>query len=110
MKETDPTGRESGDPGAKMDGGKLQAGILEEVFPHALEAVAKVCDYGARKYSRGGCLQVPDAWTRYKDAEWRHRLARAKGETHDEESGLPHEAHEAWNVLMCLELLLRGRK
>lgn len=92
--------------GRKDDGGKALAAILYEDFPHAMQAVIEVASFGARKYARSNWLQVPDALQRYKDALHRHLLA-SQLEPADSESGLPHAAHAAWNVLAVLELELR---
>ena len=107
MSETDPHGIDQHAPGAKLDQGKLMAGLLMD-FPHALEAVAKVATFGANKYSVQGWISVPDAIERYQHAEWRHKLKRAQGEELDPDSGLDHQFHEAWNVLAQLELRLRS--
>lgn len=104
--EHDPTGLAPGEPGAKLDAGKVRAGLLLD-FGRALTAVAEVATYGARKYSVRGWLKVPDANDRYLDAQWRHAL-RGQVETHDPDTGLLHLAHEAWNVLARLELRLRA--
>lgn len=106
--EADPTGLDAHQPGAKLDAGKSQAGILND-FALALIAVAEVGTFGAIKYTRGGWQAVPNAIARYNDAGWRHKL---KGcvETHDHESKLLHKAHEAWNVLAELELTLRKHR
>lgn len=103
--ETDPTGRSAHEPGAKLDDGKVWAGLLAD-FSLALLEVAKVCTFGAKKYSRGGWQSVPDAPERYKDAQYRHMLAQRHEEL-DKDSGLPHLAHEAWNLLARIELHLR---
>lgn len=104
--ESDPTGRSAKDPGAKLDSGKIMGGLLAD-FSLALTAVAEVGTYGANKYTRNGWESVPDAIRRYGDAKWRHLL---KGATQpiDPDSGLMHKAHEAWNVLAELELMLRA--
>lgn len=103
--ESDPTGRTAKDPGAKLDNGKIMGGLLAD-FSLALTAVAEVGTYGANKYTRCGWESVPNGIQRYGDAKWRHLL---KGATQpiDQESGLMHKAHEAWNVLAELELMLR---
>jgi len=106
--ERDPNGIGQHDPGAKLDHGKIQADLLED-FSLALAAVAEVCTYGAKKYSRGGWQHVPDGINRYNAAAWRHRLNRRHEEV-DKESGLMHDAHEAWNVLARLELILREKR
>lgn len=101
----DPTGRSPSDPGAKLDAGKVPAGMLQG-FSRALRAISQVFAAGARKgYCRGGWRSVPDGTTRYLDAAWRHRLASEKI---DPETGLPHSFHEAWNILAVLELELEA--
>ncbi len=107
-KEHDPTGRQPSDPGAKLDAGKNQVGLMFESFAHALEQVARVSTYGAQKYSRMGWIEVPNGQERYFDALGRHLLKYAAGEKIDGESGLPHLAHAAWNVLAVLELECRN--
>lgn len=106
MTEHDPHGLSPGQPGAKLDAGKVQAGLLLD-FSHALHAVALVATFGAAKYSPGGWMKVPDGPRRYTDALLRHQLAMGMGESHDPESGLLHAAHIAWNALAVLELELR---
>lgn len=94
----------------KYDAGKseIQSGFIE-YFPRAIEAIAAVSDFGARKYSRGGWRQVDNGRTRYANAGVRHALAQAKGEVLDNDSGLLHLAHETWNKLAVLELILAER-
>ena len=109
MTQIDTSAINQHEPGVKLDHGKTKAGLLEG-FARALLAVAEVGTYGAEKYSVDGWKHVKDGERRYSDAAWRHRLARASGEEVDNESGLPHSAHEAWNVLACLELQLKNNK
>lgn len=106
--EKDPNGINQHDPGAKLDDGKLLAGILQQ-FSMALTAVMEVATFGANKYSRGGWLHVENGEQRYSDAMMRHYLKETI-ETTDPDSGLLHEAHLAWNALARLELKLRNRK
>lgn len=106
--EEDPNGIKPNEPGAKLDAGKLQAGLLSD-FSLALQAVAEVSTFGAKKYSRGGWQHVPNGEERYYDAMWRH-LLQERHEDIDPDSGLLHEAHRAWNVLAKLELRLRREK
>ncbi len=95
--------------GKKHDAGKPLAGLLEQDFPRALKLVAEAATYGAKKYSRSNWLLVPDAKTRYLDAKVRHQL-EGNIQERDEESGLLHRAHEAWNCLALLELEARERE
>lgn len=107
-KEKDPGGIDPHTPGAKLDDGKVLAGVLGD-FAYALEMVARVGTFGAVKYSRGGWQQVADGATRYTDALWRHLLAE-RHQTDDQDSGLPHAAHLAWNALARLELMIRSKE
>ena len=104
-KETDPNGLSKGAPGAKLDSGKIKAGVLED-FSLALMEVAKVGTFGMEKYSRGGWQHVDNALERYGDAFWRHLLKKRYSDI-DPDSDLPHMAHMAWCVLAMLELKLR---
>lgn len=103
--ETDPTGKGVHEQGAKLDDGKVRAGLLAD-FSLAFLEVAKICTFGAKKYSVRGWEKVPGAQERYKDAQYRHMLAQ-RHEDFDKDSGLLHLAHEAWNCLARLELVLR---
>lgn len=103
--ETDPNGVAPHEPGAKLDAGKVKAGVLGD-FSLALTEVAKVGTFGAEKYSRRGWEVVENAEERYFDAEWRH-LLKSRHEDIDQDSGLLHLAHQCWNTLARLELRLR---
>jgi hypothetical protein len=69
----------------------------------ALLDVGRVAEYGTRKYAIDGWRHVPDGSRRYYDAAIRHLLA-SRSSMCDNESGLPHLAHAAWNCLACLAL------
>ena len=105
MKEKDK-GLRPHKPGVKDDADKICAGMLAD-FSLALQAVAEVGNYGLHKYTRCGWETVVDGILRYYDAKWRHLLAE-RHESYDPDSGLLHAAHEAWNTLARLELMLRG--
>jgi hypothetical protein len=110
MNESDPTGKKAGDPGAKLDAGKNRLGLVLGGFARALQEVGKVGTYGAAKYSPNGWMEVPDGVARYTDAQLRHHLEFAAGRLTDGDTGLLHLAHEAWNALARLELVLRQRE
>lgn len=85
----------------KADGNKLKPTLVIDSMSNALLHVVAVGTYGAEKYE-------PDSWKRvdpkrYRDALYRHYLA---GDGEDEESGLSHLAHAAWNALALLEFKL----
>lgn len=87
--------------GRKDDAGKPRWDLLPFA---ALGDVARVLEFGARKYA-------PDNWRLVEGWRWRytraglgHLVAFARGEKLDPESGLPHLAHAACCVLFLLEL------
>lgn len=94
--------------GAKDDAEKRRMGLVVMGFARALDAVADVATFGARKYTDDGWVSVPDGQRRYTDAMLRHITAEGRGEAVDAESGLAHAAHAAWNSLARLELALRA--
>lgn len=106
--EFDPHGKSPHEMGSKLDAGKCMAGVLSD-FSYALNAVALIGTHGAEKYTRGGWQEVPEAQVRYFDAFWRHLLA-SRHEEMDKDSGLPHLAACAWNLLAILELQAREAK
>jgi hypothetical protein len=102
--ETDPLGKDAHEHGSKLDSGKSQVvRYVLRYFPHALEAVARVSEYGATKYTEMGWRSVPDGYVRYSEALGRHLLASP--DTLDV-SGLDHDAQIAWNALARLEIKL----
>lgn len=95
--------------GVKYDSDKVRPDLIFNSMSMALIAVAEVATFGAEKYAEDGWLQVPNGIKRYTAAMDRHRLLENQ-EDADEESGLKHQAHLAWNALARLELLLREEK
>lgn len=106
--ESDPTGRDQHEPGAKTDNGKPDTSLLG-YFGNALLAVSEVGTYGAKKYTRGGWQSVPDGINRYTAAMLRHYLAE-NYEEFDRDLPVMHAAQVAWNALARLELMLREKK
>lgn len=110
MTELDPNGFDPHSSGAKLDLGKPQViRFVLAYFPDALEAVSRVSEFGAAKYVEGGWRTVPDGVTRYTEALGRHLIYEKKGEDLDQDSGLEHAAHLAWNALARLQLMIDAR-
>lgn len=107
--DRDPTGLDQHTPGAKLDSGKVRPELVLDAMSRAILAVCDVATFGANKYSDSGWLEVPNGITRYQSAKDRHRLKGAIEEC-DPESGFLHAAHEAWNALARLELVLRAKE
>lgn len=103
--ERDPNGLDAHSVGAKLDQGKPRCSLVLGGFARALIEVSEVGTFGANKYTDNGWLQVNNGRERYSDAALRHRL-KSSIEDCDPDSGLLHKAHEAWNVLAELELML----
>ena len=74
-----------------------------ELLPFvAIEKVAEVLSFGAKKYGENNWRRV-DRPNRYLGAALRHLVAYGRGEVFDKESGLSHLAHAACCVLFLLE-------
>lgn len=83
--------------GTKFDGDKA---VMAYLPPHAIEAMAQVMTFGAKKY--GGFNYLSGiSYTRLISAGLRHTFAYLRGEDNDPESGLPHWAH----ALACFAML-----
>jgi len=85
--------------GKKYDQEKVRMDLLS---PIALEEIAKVMTYGAKKYGdhnwRGGLL-----WSRVFGALMRHAWAYWQGENKDPETGISHLAHCGCCLMFLLE-------
>jgi len=82
--------------GKKADGGKP----THELIPaHMEQEVAKVLEFGARKYGPDNWRLVQDAKRRYTGAALRHINAFRRGEVTDPESGCHHLAHAVASLM-----------
>lgn len=86
--------------GVKHDNGKPEFRLIPQ---QALEDVAKVMSYGAKKYAPDNWRRVPNGHDRYIDAALRHINAHLRGEQLDEESGETHLAHAVCSLMMAME-------
>lgn len=92
--------------GKKSDGDKIGVQLLP---PAPLLEIARVLDFGARKY---------DAWNWSKGIKWsrvygaalRHLWAWYRGEDLDPESGISHLAHAGCGVLFLLQYEISRRE
>ena len=98
--------------------GKVQMHMVDDGFPNALREVAKVMTWAAeaKGYKLHDWKNLPNAGEAFPSAGYRHRndnsiqkaLGLSPAERVDHESALLHKAHEAFNVLAELELILTG--
>jgi hypothetical protein len=93
--------------GTKYDAEKPRMDLLPF---EALEAVAEVLTFGAKKYADNNWQKVNCAESRYKAAMLRHLCAQDRGEARDGESGLLHAAHMATNALFILWFEIQREK
>ena len=99
--------------------GKIAIELFDHGFPNAIMAVGEVMTWAAehKGYKPHDWKNLPNAEVAFDAAGSRHRIKRhiqaGKGLTAefrtDEESDLLHLAHEAFNVLAQLELVITGK-
>jgi hypothetical protein len=90
----------------KADGGKPDLSMILTYLPmEALVEIAKVMEFGAKKYSLDN-WRKGFAWMRIMGSLLRHLYAWARGEDLDPETGLSHIAHAGCNILFLLTFIL----
>lgn len=85
--------------GLKYDENKLR---FDLIIPEFEEQVAKVLTMGANKYAPNSWQYVENRKERYYASLRRHLNLWRQGETCDTESGLPHLAHAACNIMFLI--------
>ena len=93
--------------GIKHDTNKPRLGEMFLDFNTAMEAVAKVWEFGVKKYGKGNWKFVVNARNRYTNALLRHLAAEAESEW-DDETHLLHASHVAWNALARLFFIINS--
>jgi len=91
--------------GLKYDGEKPKMHLLP---PKAINEVAKVLTFGARKYDEENWRKLEDLQSRYSSGALRHIFAHLDSEDLDPESGLSHLAHAICCLLFKLEIELEN--
>jgi hypothetical protein len=89
----------------KLNDGKPRLGLVSPLFT---EPVARVLEFGARKYKLWSWVDGYK-YSEIYDATQRHLTAWWMGETLDSESGLHHLAHAACNLMFLLHWNAMGR-
>lgn len=78
---------------------------LNLIPPRSQEAIAKIREFGAAKYTdEWGWREVVPA-DQLIEAAKRHLLAYDKGEILDKESGMPHLWHALTSLSMAVEIM-----
>ena len=73
-------------------------------FDHALDALARVMEEGAKKYSQDNWLKGGKEDQEYFDCAARHLKKMVNGEKFDPDMGVLHAAEVAWNMLAYIRL------
>ncbi len=68
----------------------------------SVSEIVKVMTFGANKYGKANWKLLANCEERYFSAAMRHLEAWQSGQLNDEESGLPHLAHAACNIIFLL--------
>lgn len=79
-------------------------------FPRAILAVSEISEHGTKKHevplNDVSYRDLPDGEMLYREASCRHMLREAIEGPIDPDFGLLHAAHEAWDALARLEIML----
>lgn len=86
------------------DSGKLPVGLVP---PEAIEALARVLEFGSLKYEPRGWESGME-WSRIYASALRHLLKWGRKEDVDSESGLPHIEHALCNLAFLVTYAIRG--
>jgi len=99
--------------------GKVKMHLVDEGFPNAMMELGKMMGWAEefKGYKPNDFKNLPNAEVEFSAAATRHRLKgfiqKAEGvpaiHRVDEESGISHLCHAAFNILAELELVLTGR-
>lgn len=92
--------------GHKDTKGKLRLNLIP---PEALVSIAKVREFGVRKYKDPWAWVAKVSVEDFVEATKRHLLARDRGEEIDPESGLEHIEHALCSLAMAVEVLRKER-
>jgi hypothetical protein len=74
------------------------------LFPHVLQALARIMEFGGIKYEDGNWKLGGKPDQEYQDSGMRHLTKWINGEKFDEDSGCSHLGHAIWNFMALLEL------
>ncbi len=90
--------------GLRHDEGKPRPDLYP---PDALWEISKLYEIGCKKYAIRN-WERGMSWSKVLGPLMRHLLRWMRGEKKDEETGLSHMTHVAWNAIALLTYELRG--
>ena len=89
--------------GIKFDNDKPKLADFLEDFKDVIFELYKVYEFGTNKYGRENWKQVENGKDRFSNALIRHFLKDGV----DDETGINHQTHTAYNALMRLYFILQ---
>lgn len=92
----------------RFNEGKPKLGYFMRSFRRALEAIARVKEFGANKYDEGNWKKGGKPDEEYLDSMCRHLDYFLGGEVYDQDSGCHHLGHAIWNLCAWLEMNTTG--
>lgn len=95
--------------GIKHDDNKPRLAEMIVDFKEPLLSLCKVWEFGANKYSKSNWKLVDNGKDRYTNAMLRH-LVQEDDKEEDDESGLLHASHIAFNALARLYFILQEKQ
>lgn len=92
--------------------GKVRMDLVMQDMPRAIESLARVMTWAleSKGYKESDWLHVPDGERVYSGGLHRHDNKEKRGQEFDDESGLEHAIHTAWNAMARVELILRRKE
>lgn len=92
--------------------GKVRMDLVMQDMPRAIESLARVMTWAleSKGYNESDWLNVPNGEQVYSGGMHRHDNKEKRGEEFDDESGLEHAIHTAWNAMARVELILRRKE
>lgn len=88
----------------RFNTGKPMLSYFRRSFGKAIEAVARVKEFGANKYGDDNWRHGGKPDSEYLDSLDRHLDAFLKGQMFDTDSGCHHLGHAIWNLCALMEL------
>lgn len=84
---------------------------FELIPPLGMLELARVATFGKKKYGAQNYAEEADNWSWLEPCGsiLRHTWYFLRGQYNDDESGLPHLAHAAFNALMLIDIVQSGK-
>lgn len=95
--------------GIKLDSDKPRIGEFLDDFELVIEPLTRIWEFGATTYGISNWKSVENGEKRFTNALFRHYF-KEKHAYYDDETGVSHAAHVAFNALMRLWFIMQKPK